>query len=470
MHTGCPVYFLFTNIPNVRYKLNVMNTLRTIFTMLALTGVLQATAQDSIMKLSLRQSCQLGIEKNVNVKNAGLEKRKSQYQLSEAKSMLYPKIEAYSQFSYYFAIPKMILPGEIFGQTGLIPVEIGTKFDWSTGIKASQVIYSQSYFTSLKLAQSMETINDLNLQQKKEEMVYQVSQLYYLCQITKEQVTQLEITMQNTNKLLDIAKLQNDNGIIRKVDYSRVLVNKTNLQTQIDNLEQLYQQQLGLLKYIIGIELSTKVELSDSLTFSSTEIPTEIPDLTRRTELKLLDKQLEQTSLSLKTDKQSNLPTLSAFGQYYYQGQRNKFDYFEGGDDKFFKVGLIGLSLNIPIFDGFEKRSKIKQKNIELEQLENTRKSTIDFLSKDYEDATRQYKNSKNALQSQEENIKVAEETYNISLQGYQQQVVALSDLLMSESSLVEARLSYLNALLQLKNSELDLKKAKGELLNESNQ
>jgi outer membrane protein TolC len=421
--------------------------------------------QDTVQHLSLKQSCQLGIEKNVNVQNATLEQKKIGYQLKEAQSKLYPQLDAYSNFNYYYAIPKMVIPGEIFGQTGMIAVEIGTKYDWSNGFKASQILYSQSYLTSLKLAKRMVSMGELSLQQKKEEVIYEVSQVYYLCQATQMQMEQLKMTMQNTDRLQEIAKLQNENGIIRRVDYSRVSVNKNNLQTQIDNLNQLYQQQLGLLKYLTGINMEAKVGLSDSLVVSPTNADPALPNLNNRTEMKLLDKQIEVTSLTRKFTQGLYFPTLSGFGQYYYEGQRNEFDFFKG-NDKFYQVGVVGLSLNVPIFDGFEKHSKIKQKEIELLQLLNTRKNTSDYFTKEFTDASGQYRNSLNALVRQQENIKVAEETYNISLQGYQQQVVQLSDLLLSESSLTEARLSYYNALMQLKYAELDVKKAKGELLN----
>ncbi len=425
-----------------------------------------AKAQDTTMVLSLKQCYELGIEKNVNVVNAGLDRQKTHYQLKEAQSSLYPHVEGYSNFNYYFSIPKMVLPGEIFGQTGMVSVEIGTKFDWSNGFKATQVLYNQSYFTSLKLAQRMTTLSDLNLQQKKEEVAYQVSQLYYLCQTTAKQIEQLNGTMLHTDRLLEIAKLQSDNGVIRKVDYLRVSVNKNNLQTQIDNLRLLYQQQLGMLKYLIGLNGTTKVELSDSLTFSATQSLSSVPDLNNRTELKLIDKQIEITSLNRKINQQGYMPTLSGFGQYYFQGQRNEFDFLKGGNDKFFKVGLVGFSLTIPIFDGFEKHSKTRQHDIELIKLQNTRQNTSDFFTKEYTDASAQYENSMRALLRQQENIKVAEETYSASLQGYRQQIMALSDLLLSGNSLTEARLSYYNALHQLKIAELDVKKAKGELLN----
>jgi len=424
-----------------------------------------AKAQDSTMYLSLKQSCILGIEKNIMLQNAKLDQQKSHYQLKETQSKLYPQLEAYSNFNYYYAIPKMVIPGEIFGQTGMIAVEIGTKYDWASGFKASQILYSQSYFTSLKLAQRMENLSSLTLQQKKEELIYQISQVYYLCKTTNSQLTLLKRTLQNTERLLDIAKLQNENGIIRKIDYSRVSVNKNNLQTQIDNLEQLYFQQLGLLKYLIGLKVDTKVELTDSLSHTPREITNEMADYSSRTEVRLIDKQIEITDLTLKINQQLYFPTLAGFGQYYYEGQRNEFDFFNGSD-KFYKVGIVGLSLNIPIFDGFEKRSKTQQHKIELIQLQNTKKDITELFTKEYTDASRQYENSLNALSRQQENIKVAEETYDISLQGYRQQIVPLSDLLMSEGSLVEARLSYFNALMQLKNAELDFKKAKGELLN----
>ncbi len=179
----------------------------------------------------------------------------------------------------------------------------------------------------------------------------------------------------------------------------------------------------------------------------------------------MLEKQIEITNLSKKRKQQEYLPSLSATAQYYFQGQRNDFDFLKGGEDKFYKVGFAGIVLNIPIFNGFEKRFGKAQYEIELIQLKNTMENTRKYLSKEYSDALAQYKNSINIIWRQEENIKTAEEGYAICMNGYTQQVIPLSDLILAEGNLIEARLSYLNALLQFKNAELDLRKAKGELL-----
>lgn len=430
-----------------------MTTKKVIVTILFISAMMQLSGQDTRISLSIKQSCQLGIEQNVDVRNSALEQQKAHYQLKEVQSRLYPQLEASANLACY----KLFIPAAMLGQK----MEMGPDYSWSGGLNLTQLLYSQSYFTSLKLARRMETLGELNLQQKKEEIIFQVSQLYYLCQTTNEQIMQLEATLEKMERLLDIVRLQNEQGIIRKVDYSRISVNKNNLQTQVDNLNQLYIQQLGLLKYLIGLPVETEIVLSDSLAFLPAVFFNGSSDLTNRTELQLLDKKIEMAELNRKINKQAYLPTLAGFG-IYMQGQSKEFEPFNG--DKFYRIGVVGIRMTIPIFDGFEKRSKTRQYDLELKQLQNTRENMVDYFSKEYADAIIQYNNSYSAVIRQEENIKLAEETYDVTLQGYRQQVVPLSDLLMSESGLTEARLSYYNVLMQLKNAELGVREAKGEL------
>ena len=124
----------------------------------------------------------------------------------------------YSAFSYYYAIPKMVIPGEIFGQQGNIPVEFGTKYDWNSGLKFSQLIYSQSYFTSLKLISEIIELQELNVQVKREEVAFQVSQLYCLCQVVEKQLVEMSSTITNLQKLKAIVELQKANDMARQAD------------------------------------------------------------------------------------------------------------------------------------------------------------------------------------------------------------------------------------------------------------
>lgn len=437
-----------------------------IFFVMALSTcfIMHVCAQDDIRHLSLMQACKLASDSNLQVLNAQLETRKTHYQLRESQSKLYPQINGYSDLNYYYAIPRMMMPGEMFGGTGEVAMEIGTKYDWNSGFKASLSLINLSNFTAIKLAKRMQNMSELSFEQKKEEIVYQVSQIYYLCQSTQSQINYLNKNIQNTDHLLSILKSQSENGVTRKIDYSKVLVTKNNLQTQIDNLERVKEQQLSLLKYLTGTNLNTRIELTDSLSFENKSVNIEMLDFSNHIDIKLIDKQFEVAKLNKQAIDQSYLPTLSTSGQFYYQGQQNEFNYFKGSD-KFFKVGFIGLNLSVPIFDGLEKHAKAQQYKVEMLQLQNTRKNTTESIQKDYYNAVNQVNNSTKAVTRQQKNIKIAEEDYSISLQKYNQHTMLLSDLILSENSLTEARLSLVDALLQLKNAELELKKLKGELL-----
>ncbi|HKJ81902.1 MAG TPA: TolC family protein [Ignavibacteriaceae bacterium] len=428
-----------------------------------LTGfALNVAAQNPVLQLSLDDACKLAIDSNLQIINARIEIQKNHYQELEAKSKFYPTVEGYSDFNYYYAIPQMLFPGEFFGETGEIPIEIGTKYDWSSGFKSSMPLVNLSKLTAIKLAKSMKAMSSLSLEQKKEEILYQVHQVYYLCQATNAQIIYLDKNMGNTQHLLEILNSQISNGIARRIDYSKLTVTKNNLQTQIDNLEKLKVQQSNMLKFILGLNNDAQLVLTDSLT-EQVEVPNDTPlDLSQRTDIKLIENQIENTKLNKKSVSKSYLPTLSAVGQFYYQGQQNEFNYFNG-KDRFFKVGYVGLSLSVPIFNGFEKQHKIQQYNLEIAQLQNTKKNTANNLRKDYANAIEEYRNSLKIIHRQQENIKVAEDNYNISLQQYKQQTLLLSDLILAENSLTEARLSYTDALLQLKNAELELKKLNNE-------
>ena len=432
---------------------------------LALGCLFQLSAQDSIRYLTVNQVCLQAIEKNINVRNAQLEYQKSGYQTKEVRSKLYPQIDGYSNFNYYYNIPKMLMPGEMFGTTGEVAMEIGTKFNWTSGLNGSISLVNLTNYTAIKIAKRAQAMSELSIQQKKEEVIYDVTQLYYLCKTTESEIAHLQGNMENTSQLLSILTLQKENGVARGIDYSKVLVNKNNLQTQIDNLKQLQNQQLNMLKYIIGEPLTSAVVLSDNMVYVAENKSGNSPEVDKLTDIMLLDKQIELSALNKRMNTTGYLPVLSGVGTFYYEGQRNEIDYFKPGGDKFFKVGYVGLSLTMPIFDGFERHAKSQQYKIEMLQLKNSRQNSLEQNSKAYLDAKAQYNNGLMAMQRQEENIKIAQEDYNVTLQGYRQQVVPLSDLLLSKNALTEAQLSYENALLQLKNAELEVKKLNGDLL-----
>lgn len=53
-----------------------------------------------------------------------------------------------------------------------------------------------------------------------------------------------------------------DNGMGKMVDYDRINVTLENLHTQLSNTEALHEQQLNMIKYMLGIPNGTTIQLA----------------------------------------------------------------------------------------------------------------------------------------------------------------------------------------------------------------
>ena len=89
----------------------------------------------------------------------------------------------------------------IVGQEGNITVEFGTKYNWKSGFKASQLIYSGSYLVGIKITKEM--INAARLKERvaNEEIVFNITLLARLTASLQEQQIVLEQSVDNLKKM-----------------------------------------------------------------------------------------------------------------------------------------------------------------------------------------------------------------------------------------------------------------------------
>ncbi|MHB1179613.1 MAG: TolC family protein, partial [Daejeonella sp.] len=184
-----------------------------------------------------------------------------------------------------------------------------------------------------------------------------------------------------------------------------------------------------------------------------------------RTELKLLQTRERLLGLQLQSYKSEYYPTLSIMGNYSYQGLGNEF-LFSAPSDKvnWFDVATIGLSLRVPLFNGFATNARVQQSNVALKKLQEDMSLTEQSMSLGYENAVTQINNNLLVLNSQKQNMELAEEVYKTTIENYNNGLASLTDLLSAENGLTEAQNNYLTTLLNYRLSEIQLLKAQGEL------
>ncbi|MCL8000688.1 TolC family protein, partial [Brucella sp. 21LCYQ03] len=124
----------------------------------------------------------------------------------------------------------------------------------------------------------------------------------------------------------------------------------------------------------------------------------------------------------------------------------------------------IGLTINIPIFNGFATRSKVRQAEVELQTLRYDRMDTKLALDLANENAKSQLKNSILVIRSNEDNVKLAKEVLADTENNYKNGLATLTELLDAEKAFADAQNNYTTSLLDYKVAEVQLIKAKGEL------
>ena len=188
-------------------------------------------------------------------------------------------------------------------------------------------------------------------------------------------------------------------------------------------------------------------------------------DYANRTEIKLLDNQDKLLSLQRKAYVSEYYPTLSLTGNYTYSSQSNGFDFLSPNSTAIgFGSSAVGLTLRVPIFNGFLTRSKIRQADVEIRKAREDRKESTNSLNLAYENAKIQLSNNMNTIKAQRKNAQLAEEIYRSTQNNYNNGLASLTDLLETENSLTEAQNSYTQALLNYKIAEIQLIKSNGNI------
>ncbi len=419
--------------------------------------------------LSLEQSVQFALQNSPQIQKAVLESRKSDYQVKEYLAIGLPQVNANTNFTYNIKLPTQLIPNFFQGRPDeLVPVQFGTTLNTSTGVELSQMIYDHSFWLGIKATQKLSNLYRLLEVKTREDVAYNVVKVYFQAQILGKQRNIVQANLQQVEGLLKATEMQWQNGFARKLDVDQLKVNRSTLQTQLQNLDLQYEQALRALKYAMAMPMDAAIVLTDTLQETNLP-PTWTPDALTpsyqsKIDLAILDQQKELLRLQHQRTKAEYLPSARFFAGYTLQGQANAFGDFDNGR-QWFDFGLMGLNLRIPLFDGLRKTYRLQKDNLEILQNEKDRQLAQTGLEFQYNNALLQLQTSFNTLMSQRENLRMAEEVYTVTQKRFREGLASITEVLGADTAMREVQTNYLAALLQYKWASLDLEYANGKLL-----
>lgn len=424
-------------------------------------GKLAFSQTPDTMHFTIRDAVSYAIKNNPQLKGSQLNEVNNEYKIKEIRSSALPQVSASGTGTDNFQLGSTLLPGELAGQPGAtIPVKMGTRFVYGATLQLKQTIYDPSMNAGLNAAKASQSLYALQTFKTKEDLVFNIAQVYIQLQIADKQKSLIEGNIGRTEKLLEMTQLQYKEGIAKKVDVDQLNVNLTNLQTQLSSTKNDYNQLLNSIKLLMNIDVTQPISIREPdqrhLPVSSELI------LNANTDLNILDKQIALQEINSKNIKTGFLPTVSLSANYGKQFQTTKL--FNDAATNGFASGYYSLNVSIPIFDGFSKKNKIAQSNTALKQLQFNKEYLVKNVQNEFKTATENLNQNQKVAKAQEQNMKVAEELYNVAKLSFTEGISPLSELINAENSLREAQTQYLTATLQMNLAELETMKTSGQL------
>jgi len=444
-----------------------MGTKKTLMVfILILTSLFHLRAQDS---LSLKDALNYAIKNSEVIEKARLDIINGRNKVTEVKAGALPQIDVTSTMTYNLLVQQFILPAEFMGgKPGeFISVKAGQSWGAMTQVQLNQELFNQSVFTGLKAAKSSEEYYRLAAKLSEENVLQQVAANYYQVIINREQLNVINANIERTDKLLTMVSNQYDLGLAKKIDLDRMKVNKSNLIAQKQDLQTAIAQQKNLLKYYMGMPVSEEINLPyqavGELEKEAFRLNHDEFNLDRLAEYQVLRSQETLLQYQRKAYIAEYYPSLSLGANYMLNSQSNRFDLYTSKALNY-NMSAVTLTLKVPVFDGFARRSRVRQSNVELQKINQDIRNTSNSLKMAFDNAENQLKNSLTTIKTQEENKQLAEEVYNSTQNNYRNGLASLTDLLTSETDLVAAQNSYNEALLKYKVAQIELIKANGNI------
>lgn len=435
-----------------------MKQLLVIFTSLCV--LVPVKAQDV---LTLEECLRLGIENNLSLESSRNEIRKGEHTLSENRAKLMPQINAVAGFNDNFNPPVSVTDGSAYGNPYNVTKTL--QYNASAGIQLQMPLYNQTVYTAVDIARTMNELNRLSYEKAREDLILQISKMYYLSQNTAEQIALIKENISRLNELSSITQAFYDNGMAMEVDVKRVNINLENQRVQYDNAQSMLTQQLNLLKYVIDYPADKEIALTPVDTENTTSVSLTGLD-NNQYELQLLQSKQKLAEQQRKMIGQGYIPSLSLTGSWMYSAYTDKAKnwFHSGPSNHWYNSSGIGLTLRIPIFDGLDKRAKMKKAKIEIENAKLSYENALKNMQTQYLNATNELMNSQRNFRKQKDNYLLAEDVYQVTTDRYREGIASMTEVLQDEMRMSEAQNNYINAHYNYQVTNLSLLKLTGQL------
>lgn len=426
--------------------------------LLTLTFMLIANAKaqsDSAYSFTLVEAQEYAINHFFVSKNAELDIEIAKKKIWETTAIGLPQVSGKVEYTHLPIIPEMESP-----IPNMEPIKMGVPNQVSYNVMVNQIIFSGEYIVGLQASKVYKAFASENYDKVKIDLRESIAGTYYSIKIIGENVKVLKETLENLKLNFNHTQKFFEQGLVEDTDVDQLSLVLKRTENSLRTIERQKEYLEKLFKYQVGLKTDSKIELSENI--ESLIEKNIIPDanyvfnLSENIDYKLLSTQESLQNLSMRREKSTFLPSVSAFYQYN--------DQFEQPDFDMNIKHIIGVNLAIPIFSSGMKLSKVSQAKMELYKAQNMKEQEAQRLTISAEQSQYDYKIALQNYYNEKENFELSERVFNKTTIRFKEGVVSALDLSMVNNQYLEAQLSLSTATQELLMAKIAIDKAFNKL------
>lgn len=418
----------------------------------------------------MQEAIDYALVNNNLIKNAQLEISDAEQQIIERRAFGIPQLSADANFQRYLQVPKQPLP-DAFVQLieALNPGEevsreaaFFLKNNFTAGLNLDAMVFDGSFFTGLQAAKAFKNYVRQNLAVQQRTVKIAVMDAYLPVLLLEENVELLDKNIANLEAFYHETNESYKAGFVEQLDVDRIALSVSILKTDRENLARQKEATINVLKLQMGFPMDQELEVSGDLEEISLELAeadlSGSFDYYQRPEITVLDQNIMLNDLNIRLNKSGYLPTVRAFGAYQQSYQANTSD-----DGFWAPTSFVGLQVNVPIFDGLEKKAKIQRARLDLEKIKVQKYETERSISLEVQNSRNAFMTARQKLEDQQKNVEMADRIYKTTQIKYKEGVGSSLEVTQAEQTLYSTQSNYLQALYDLIVAKIDLEHALGK-------
>lgn len=392
-------------------------------------------------------------------------------QIKEVLAIGLPQVSAQFRYNFNPDIQPVLLPARAFGNPNagegdFLVARFGTRQGMSLGINASQLLFDGTYIVGLKASRALKDQSILAAAIPQQTIAINVSKLYVGVLSARSSANTLRNNIKNLENMERQMQETYKNGFIEQLDVDRITLSLSNLKNTLATVERMEEGVKNSMKMVMGYPINEPIELTEKLeslqSLSADADMSSAPDFAKRPEYNLLKKAQELQGYNVQRFKMGYYPSVAAFGSYTFQIQRD--DLFKDNGSGLLRSSVVGIQANIPIFDGFDKKSKIAKAKLDQDKVGLQLSLFERGMQLEVANARIAYDNAQKNLSATRQTMALAQRIYNTTQTKFKEGIGSSLEIVNAERELYAAQSNELTAIFDLLNAKLDLDKALGNL------